>query len=73
MDQTTQFPPGYLKEDNSQQLLHVAIVFGVLNTLFIILFFIARTMNKTANGLEMYLMPLAWVFCFSLSIIIPSK
>ncbi|KAI9788794.1 MAG: hypothetical protein M1816_006575 [Peltula sp. TS41687] len=71
MDQTMQFPPEYLKEDNSQQLLDVAIVFGVLNTLFILLFFTARIMNKTANGLEMYLMPLAYIFCFSHSIVIP--
>lgn len=73
MDPATQFPPGYLAEDRSQQLLNVAIVFGVLETVFIVLFFTARVISKTAKGVDIYLMLLAYLACFSHVILIPRE
>ena len=67
------YPPEYLAENRGQQLLNVAIVFGVLETVFIVLFFVSRIIFKTANGPEMYLMPLAYITCFSHVILIPRK
>ena len=72
MDPTQLYTPEYLAENKSQQLLHVAIIFGVLETVFIFLFFLARIVNKTANGPEMWLMPVAYLACLSHVILIPS-
>ena len=71
MDSPQQFSQAYLAENRSHELLHVAIIFGVLETVFILLFFAARIMNKTANGLEMWLMPLAYIACMSHVVLIP--
>ncbi|KAI9790608.1 MAG: hypothetical protein M1816_004940 [Peltula sp. TS41687] len=68
MDPAMTFPPGCLEQNSNQQLLTVVIVFAVLNTLFIALFFTARIMSKTAHGLDMYLMPFAYFFCFDVKI-----
>ena len=61
----SQFPPGYLEQNNGYQLINVAIVFGVLEPFFFTLFLISRFLNKTANGVDFYLMPFAFLFCFS--------
>ncbi len=66
----SQFPPEYLAENNSQQLLNVIIAFGVLETVFFVLFVTARTINKTVNGVDFWLMPMAYITCFSHVIII---
>lgn len=65
-----QYPPGYLAENNSQQLINVIIAFAILETTFLTLFVIARAINKTANGLDFWLMPAAYLACFSHVIII---
>lgn len=66
----SQYPPGYLAEDNSQQLVNVIIAFAILDTIFLSLFISARWMNKTANGVDFWLMPVAYLACFSHVIII---
>ena len=71
MDSTQQYPPGYLAEDRSQQLIHVAIIFGVLETVFVLLFYISRIVTKTANGPEVWLIALGYIACFGHVIIIP--
>ncbi|KAH8691694.1 hypothetical protein GQ44DRAFT_695530 [Phaeosphaeriaceae sp. PMI808] len=61
-------PQEYLAEDRGQDLFRVSVAFIVLETFFIILFLIARVMNKTAKSVEvMYLMPAGYVFCVSVA------
>jgi len=64
MDPTQQYSPAYLAEDTSRQLLNVVVAFAVLETVFIVLFFTSRAMNKTANGWDVFLMIPAYIFCF---------
>jgi len=66
-------PPGYLDEDKSYILVNAAIVFAALQTVFIGLFFISRIKNKTANGAEMWFMPLGYLFSMSLIVMTFSK
>lgn len=59
-------PPSYFLEDVSTPLLHVSIAMAILQTLFIVLFFTSRILNKMANGIEFWLfMPAAYTFCMA--------
>lgn len=62
---STQYPPEYLAEDQSQRLIILAITFAVLETLFIGLFSISRYINNTAYGMDTYLMYPAFIMCVS--------
>lgn len=74
MDPTNMpFPPGYLSENRSSQTTNVTIVFGVLEVFFVGLFFVSKYMNKTAKGIDTYLMLPAFLMCFSTIIINISK
>lgn len=55
----------YLKADRGQQLLNVAITFGVLDVVFISLFLYSRLKCQIGFGLEAYLMLLGFLFAFS--------
>lgn len=63
------FPPGYLLQDRSSQTTNVTIVFGILEVLFVGLFFISKYKSKTANGMDTYLMLPAFLTCFSTIVI----
>ncbi|KAF1948503.1 hypothetical protein CC80DRAFT_486023 [Byssothecium circinans] len=55
--------PEYLAEDASPPLFRTAILFMVLQTIFLVLFIISRFINKTAKGLDFYLLiPLGYIF-----------
>lgn len=58
------YSPAYLKEDRSQQLWNLAIAFGVLECVFVVLFFYSRLKCKIAFGLELYLVVLGFLFVF---------
>jgi hypothetical protein len=60
-----QYTQAYLAEDRGWELIQVAIIFAVLETLFLCLFFASRALNKTLNGLDVYFIPPAYIFCFS--------
>lgn len=61
----SQYPPEYLAEDNSQQLINVIIAFGILETVFLALFIWARSIAKTLNGIDFWLIPAGYLACFS--------
>lgn len=65
-----QYPPEYLAEDSSRQLINVAIAFALLETIFLTFFTFARRINSTTNGLDFWLIPAAYLACFSHVIII---
>ncbi|KAL9581644.1 MAG: hypothetical protein Q9212_003776 [Teloschistes hypoglaucus] len=68
----TQHFPAYLTEVNGQSLINVAIAFDILETLFFILFLCGRAIAKTMNGLDFWLIPVAYLACFSHVIAISS-
>lgn len=61
---TQQYSPAYLAEDKSREFLNVVVAFAILETVFMILFFTSRAMNKTSNGWDVYLMIPGYIFCF---------
>ena len=69
MDPTQVYPPSYLAENVGWKLIKIAIIFGGLETIFAVLYLVSRYLNKTANGLDFYLMPVAYIICFSNSIV----
>lgn len=63
-------PPEYLNEDKSAPLFNTAIAFIVVQTVFVVLFYISRYINKTANGIEFWcFMPLAYIFSIGLCVV----
>ena len=73
MEVAQQYSPSYLSEDRGSELTIVAITFAVLLTVFVTLFFVSRALNKTLNGLDVYLIPPAYIFCFGNIIISLSR
>lgn len=67
------YPNEYLEADRSQQLLNVAITFGVLEVVIILLFLYSRLKCQIGFGLEAYLMLLGFLFVFSLVVMDISK
>lgn len=67
------FTPEYLAENRSSQTTNVTIVFGVLEVLFVGLFFLSKYKSKTANGMDAYLMLPAFLTCFITIIVNISK
>lgn len=63
MDAKQQYNQAFLAEDRSGELVCVIAVLAILETLFMILFFMSRTMNHTANRWDVYLMISAYM-CF---------
>ncbi|KAF4634933.1 hypothetical protein G7Y89_g3164 [Cudoniella acicularis] len=63
MDETQVFPPEYLAENRSHSLLVVAVLFIVLETLFISLFFTSRFRGNVPWGMDSYLMVPAFITC----------
>lgn len=72
MDTAQQYSAAYLAEDHGWELVKIVITFAVLTTVFMSLFLVSRTLNKTLNGLDVYLMPPAYIFCMG-NIIIASR
>jgi len=65
MDPTTVYTPEYLAADRSGQLMRVAIVFAILEIMFVGLYFYSKLKNKTAHGLDTFLMLPAFLCVFS--------
>jgi ABC-type multidrug transport system permease subunit len=62
-------PKSYLEEDIGHQIIVVAIVFLVLQTIAVSLYYISRRLNKTPNGWEWWLfMPIGYIFSTALCI-----
>ncbi|KAF2804406.1 uncharacterized protein BDZ99DRAFT_575408 [Mytilinidion resinicola] len=62
-------PPGDLSENIGHRVMNLAIAFLVLQSVFVVLFYISRYLNKMLNGWECWLfMPLAYIFCTALCI-----
>ena len=59
------YPPEYLAQDRSFQLVQVIVAFAVLESFFFALFISARLMSKSTNGVDFWLMPAAYLACFS--------
>jgi hypothetical protein len=53
--------PEYLAEDLSAPLWNTSIAFIVLETVSVALFFASRCLSQTLRGLEVWIMPLAWL------------
>ena len=51
MDPDQQYSPAYLAEDRSREVINVIVIFAVLETFFILLFFTARIANKNSKWL----------------------
>jgi hypothetical protein len=62
--------PEYVAQNRSFQIATAAIVCGVLETIFVVLFFSSRFASKTLNGPEVWLMPWAYAFCLTHCIMI---
>jgi hypothetical protein len=73
MNSTATYPPEYLAEYVGRSVITTAILMGVFETLFIVLFFIARYKGRTINAIDAYLMIPAFLFSFSEVIISFSK
>lgn len=69
MDSDEQYTPQYLAADRSQRLLVVAVLFAVLEVIFLVLHFTTRYTKNAARGAETYLLVPAFFFCFANSII----
>lgn len=65
MDPDHEYSLGYLAENRGQELLDIAIVFAVLETLFIVLYFASRFVGKTIKRIDVYLMLPAYIMCIS--------
>jgi hypothetical protein len=65
MDSTTVYSPEYLAEDRSARLMSIAITFGILETMFVSLYFCSKFKNKTVHGLDTYLMIPAFLCALS--------
>ena len=65
MDPDQNYPPGYLAENRSQRLIHLAVTFAVLETLFIGLYLTSRYIAKTVNSIDVYFMLPAYIMCMS--------
>ena len=63
METAQQYSPAYMAEDRGWELIKIVISFGILVTVFVLLFFVSRTLNKTLNGLDVYLIPPTYIFC----------
>lgn len=59
----------FLRENRGRELMNAAIALGVLETLFVSLFFISRYINKNLNGVDIYMMLSAFLSCLTLVII----
>ncbi|KAF4633433.1 hypothetical protein G7Y89_g4685 [Cudoniella acicularis] len=57
-------PPEFLAADRSGRLLSVSIAFGVLEIIFVSLYFYSHLMNKTSRGLDTYIMVPAFLCVF---------
>ncbi|KAL8818167.1 MAG: hypothetical protein Q9191_008000 [Dirinaria sp. TL-2023a] len=55
----------YLADNRSQQLVKLIIAFGILKTIFLALFIWARAFARTLNGVDFWLIPPAYLGCFS--------
>jgi hypothetical protein len=73
MNSTATYPPGFLAEYVGRQVIDTAILMGVFEILFIVLFFFARYKGRTINAIDAYLMIPAFLFCFSEVVISFSK
>jgi hypothetical protein len=69
MADTFNLSPEYLAEDQSHKLLIVAILFLVLEFLFIGIYFTSRFTTNTPHGIDTYLMIPAFLTCISHPII----
>ena len=56
-----QYPPGYLEENVGYKVVITAIVFILLDSLFVILRYVARHLGRVPAGLDDYLIAAAWV------------
>lgn len=52
-------------QDSVRKVIAVAICMCVLESVFVLLFFVSRYLKKTFNGLQMWLMPWAYAFCLT--------
>lgn len=59
------FSPAYLEADRSQELINVCIVFLILETIFVGLFFATRLITRIEFGWDAYLMIPAYVFALT--------
>lgn len=60
----------YLSENKGEPLYHVSIVFIVLQTIFITLFFISRYINSSTKGWDFWVfIPVAYIVCTAQTII----
>jgi hypothetical protein len=58
--------PAYLAENSSAPLYQTAVTFMVLQSIFVVLFYASRYINKTAYGVDFWcFIPLAYVFCMA--------
>jgi hypothetical protein len=69
MDSNEQYTAQYLAADRSQRLLIVAVLFAILEVIFLALHFTTRYTKNAARGGETYLLVPAFFFCFANSII----
>ncbi|MCJ1438932.1 hypothetical protein MMC27_008322 [Xylographa pallens] len=67
------YPPQFLAQDRSWEIRNAALAMGILETLFVFLFFLSRHIQKTANGLEIWIMLPAYLFCITHCIMIYCK
>lgn len=57
-------PQDYLNEDQGKHLLRVSIAFIVVETIFVLMFFVARISNKTIKAIDALLfIPVGFGFC----------
>jgi hypothetical protein len=65
MPSTTDYSPEFLAQDRSQRVVNVSIIFGVLETIFVFLFFFSRYKNRIGSVVDTYLMVPAYLTAFS--------
>lgn len=61
--------PEYLAEDRGHVLVAIAVLFMVVDSLFVALRFYAQRLNKTPIGLDDVLIPFAWLVQFGICIL----
>ncbi|RDL32029.1 uncharacterized protein BP5553_09431 [Venustampulla echinocandica] len=59
------FSPEFLAEDQSERLIHVVIIFAILEVLFVSLFLFSRYKFGTLKGFDVYLMVPAFIASYA--------
>ena len=69
MDSGSYLSPEFLAEDRSRETINITIIFLILETFIVCIFFAARYRSKPLKGLDFYLIRPAYLVCLTTPIV----